>query len=453
VVYVKGMPYRHALLFFLHGASNTGVAIAARACRARCCAMLLALLCLAGCGSAMTVLDPEDDAPSIRVRLSEPHAMQSFFIRGEALFTSPQRSMRVHDSAAVLVQLDSLGKLRITIGKERPVTVEGSCRFSTASPQCGFSFHGRWYSDTLIVVGDGPAVLLINALPLESYLLGVVPNEIGRDRKAADLEAVKAQAILARTYALDKIRLPLMRAFDVYDDTRDQVFSGAEKNGRVIIDAVRETAGEVLEYEGRLAECYFHSACGGRTEAISRVWRRPQSKPYLAGIADGPPGREYCRIAPSFRWTEEYSREEFESMLRDDLLRANDSLYRGIPGRSDWSLLDIKIRKRMPSGRVAELKLVIGDRTDNRSVVIEADNIRRVVRRKSDGTFLRSGMFDVTLERDEWQWITRLRLLGAGAGHGVGMCQWGAIGRARSGQSARRILQAYFPGTDIARRF
>ena len=85
---------------------------------------------------------------------------------------------------------------------------------------------------------------------------------------------------------LYEVITPLARLFDVYDDTRDLVFGGIAERDELTSRAVERTAGQVLAYEGKLAECYYHSTCGGNTEASSLVWQRPQSKPYLIGSKD-----------------------------------------------------------------------------------------------------------------------------------------------------------------------
>jgi stage II sporulation protein D len=449
VVYGKGIPAGLALLcFYAFGRKGEGMFGWKNAVTV--CAF--SALCLSDCTAPGAFENSGADRPGIRVCLADQRQTETFRISRQTIFETRRAKAVVSDSATVFINVDSKGSLLVRVGSGNPVTVEGACRFYSSVRGGRFAYTGRNYSDTLLIVADGPRVVMVNLLPLENYLRGVVPNEIGRNRTAQEMEAVKAQAILARTYALAKVRLPLTRLYDVQADTRDQVFTGAEERGSVTADAVDATAGEVLEYDGRLAECYFHSTCGGMTEAVSRVWQRPQSKPYLVGASDGKSGREWCRISPSFRWHEEYTRQSFESILREYLGTAVDTMERAALPDS-WSLLDIKIQRRMPSGRVATLKLVLGNHARSQALLVEADKIRWAIRRAGDMSVLRSTLFDLTLERDEQRWIQRLRLEGAGSGHGVGMCQWGAIGRARNGHSARRILQAYFPGTDIARRY
>jgi stage II sporulation protein D len=319
------------------------------------------------------------------------------------------------------------------------------------NPLHTFTFEGKRFSDTLIFSTDGTNIFLVNVLPLEMYLRSVVPNEIGRNRKSEEIEAIKAQAILARTYTMMKINVPLLRLFDVYDDIRDQVYSGVTNHEPLVTKAILSCKGKVLMYENQLAECYFHSTCGGKTEAISYVWQRPQSKPYLVGFTDNDDVQDYCRIAPAYRWTEFYTRKDLESIIRNYLPSTNEALSTDAFFKTNWYLLDIDIVKRSPSGRVSQLKLLLGDRKFQHSYYISGDKIRWAIRRAEGSAILRSTLFDVYADRDRNNWIKTIRIDGGGNGHGIGMCQWGAIGRAVKGHSCEKILNAYFPGTSIVK--
>jgi stage II sporulation protein D len=93
----------------------------------------------------------------------------------------------------------------------------------------------------------------------------------------------------------------------------------------------------------------------------------------------------------------------------------------------------------------------MGNRLQQRSYYVHGDRVRYALRRPGSDQPLRSALFDIRIERDAARWITQGRIDGGGSGHGVGLCQWGAIGKARDGHSAREILQEYFPGTELRR--
>ncbi|MAT39288.1 MAG: hypothetical protein CL946_06765, partial [Ectothiorhodospiraceae bacterium] len=116
---------------------------------------------------------------------------------------------------------------------------------------------------------------------------------------------------------------------------------------------------------------------------------------------------------------------------------------------ANWKLLDIKIKKRAPSGRVLELALYLGTPGKFETLELRSDKIRWVIRQPNKEDILRSTLFDLDISRDSKKWISKVTFSGGGSGHGVGMCQWGAIERARQGHAHESILKAYFPGTAI----
>ncbi len=408
--------------------------------------LLILPIVLAGCASTLPH-NLTGREPSIRVCVAKRSAELTLHISDGAVLQSVSRRFRLDGHSSLKCVLLEDGSIDVLMDGRKARTISGAFRCFYRQPGSVFGFEDASYTDTMLVASDGEGLYLVNILPLEDYLKNVVPNEIGRNRKDNEFEAVKAQAILARTYALGKITLPLARLFDVHADHRDQVFSGVGGRDAFSTRAVEATRGVALSFNGQLAECYYHSTCGGRTEASSLIWKRPQSKPYLAGVSDRGRAGDFCRIAPSYRWSEQYGREELEHMLRTFMPAANDAIRpEDLPDR-DWHLLDMNIIKRMPSGRVSIMQIVMGNRARQRAYYLHGDNIRRALRRQGNERPLRSALFDIHIDRDRNRWITRVRIDGGGAGHGVGMCQWGAIGRARAGGDAGDILSAYFPGT------
>ena len=147
---------------------------------------------------------------------------------------------------------------------------------------------GRPYrgSAELRVAGDG-RVSAINVLPLEDYLLGVVPLEIG-PRGNDEMAAVEAQAVAARTYAVAQLGGQLEMGFDLFGTVDDQAYGGMAAERDESTRAVRRTAGKILLYDGRPIRAYYHSTCGGRTAAVEEVMDRPPA-PYLQPVSDRAP--------------------------------------------------------------------------------------------------------------------------------------------------------------------
>jgi stage II sporulation protein D len=417
----------------------------------------IAFIAFSGCSTPPPHAERWGAGPSIRVCIADRAQEVSVGIGEGAVLQTVDTRYSLDGRRGLRFDLEADGGIQVTVDGTPARRFRGVARCYYRQGGSTFDIGGNVYSDTLLIASDGQSLYVINVLPLEEYLKSVVPREIGRNRKSDETEAVRAQAIIARTYALAKMRLPLTRLFDVYDDTRDQVFGGLNGRDAVASSAVEQTAGLVLTYGNSLAECYFHSTCGGRSEASSMVWQRPQSKPYLTGVVDraiGPRGGfhgdgDYCRISPSYRWTEEYSREELESILRTFLPSANEAILPSDVPDAQWHLLDLKILRRGASGRVTMLKVVMGNRLQQRSYYLHGDKIRYGLRRSGGEQPLRSTLFDISLERNAARWIEHVRIDGGGNGHGVGLCQWGAIGMARAGRNAAEILAAYFPGTSV----
>jgi stage II sporulation protein D len=275
---------------------------------------------------------------------------------------------------------------------------------------------------------------------MDDYLRGVVPLEIGT-REPRDSAAVEAQAVTARSYAyVHAGATPGSRPYDVTASVNDQVYGGADVETTVSNTAVDATRGLVLEYAGRVVNAPYHSACGGSTAGADELWRTA-TEPYLRSVSDQIPGtnRFYCDIAPRFRWT----RTLDGPTLREALVRYLAS-YTRTPGGYPGTPRDVEIDTRTPSGRVGTLKIA----TDRGNYVLRGNDIRYVLRAPG-GEILNSTNFTVETAPAADGSIARLVLRGTGYGHGVGMCQWGAIGRARAGQDFRTILSTFYPGTTV----
>lgn len=411
--------------------------------------LIFIFLVAAGCAAPLQRQLGDAREPRIRVCIADRASEIAIGLTDGAILQTLDGRYSLDGYHELRCRLQGDGGIKVFMDNKAARSFRGVARCFSRQPGSVFTVDGKTYSDTLLFASDGQSLYLINILLLEEYLKSVVPREIGRNRKRDELQAINAQAILARTYALGKITLPLARLFDVYDDTRDQVFGGIGERDELTTRGVEQTAGQVLAYEGKLAECYFHSTCGGHTEASSLVWQRPQSKPYLTGGSDRGREEDFCRISPSYRWTEDYTRDELESILRTFLPSANDAILPSDIPESQWYLLDLNILKRGSSGRVTTLQVVMGNRMQQRSYYLNGDRVRWALRRPGGDQPLRSALFDIAITRNSSHWIERIRIDGGGSGHGVGLCQWGAIGMARAGFSTQQILRKYFPETEI----
>lgn len=308
------------------------------------------------------------------------------------------------------------------------------CDIEPESQEELLTYKGKSYKGSFSILNAKGKLLLVNSLGLEDYLKGVLYSEMGiASMREDDLEALKAFAVCARNYALMRIKQS-GRQFDLYSDIRDQVYGGYNPSKILISRAVDETAKLILKYNGELATVFYSSSCGGRTENSDNVFRQ-KSIPYLKGVNEGDDA--FCRIAPGYNWEESYTDKEIISFL----------INAGYVKKGDYTLKDIVIKSRYDSGRVNELVISLEDsESEPLDVIIVGNKIRYTIRSKPAGNLLKSTMFDVSPLYEEGR-LQKVTFHGRGNGHGVGLCQWGAIGQSRKGRKFEDILSFYFPGT------
>lgn len=298
---------------------------------------------------------------------------------------------------------------------------------------------GHPYRGGAVILSAGPGrVTVVNTVALERYL----PSVVAAEMPPLAMEALKAQAVAARTYAIANLGERASLGFDVFAGVQDQMYGGIRRENAMADLAVRETRGQIVTYGGAPILAYYHSTCGGRTADISQVWRHAP-EPYLRSVSDARPGGGYyCDASPRFRWHESWSGARLTRMLTRTLAG-----FFGLPRSSIGPIHDVVVEGHTTSGRVAVLRVDAGERHFR----IRGDSIRWILK-PSPNRILNSDLFELTEDTANGR-ITSLSLNGRGWGHGVGMCQMGAIGRARAGQNYRHILSTYYPGTRLTRLY
>ena len=416
--------------------------------RLRRAALAAAALVAAACGATRAVQSATSagrvdvGGPPVRVALSTGQKVATISATG---------GWRLYDrdGTRVLVRADAGDSWRVERRGAglRAVRSDGSETATRRGPFVArpvdagalVTWNGRRYRGELRIAATERGLVVVNKLPLETYLRGVVPSEIG-DRTYGEIEAVAAQAVAARSYTYVRLGDGSRGLYDVVATTGDQVYGGADAEKPVADAAIEKTAGEVLFYGGRVVSAPYHSTCGGSTAEADEVWRT-NGEPYLRRVSDQVPGtdRYYCDASPRFRWAESYDGRELDALL-ERYLRNFTSVPKGPVGEART----VVIESRTPSGRVGTLAID----TDRGRYVLRGNDIRFVLRRPG-GEILNSTYFSVEQTIGPAGHITSLTIAGVGYGHGIGMCQWGAIGRAREGQDYRAILQTYYPGTTL----
>lgn len=246
---------------------------------------------------------------------------------------------------------------------------------------------------------------LVNALDLEDYVKGVVLAEVGRQWAP---EALKAQAVLVRTYVLNKMFSATRDEFHVVSSVLDQVYKGLSSDPEVEA-AVNSTRGEILTYKGKPIQAFYHSTSVGRTELPESVFSNPL--PYLKSVeASG-------RLSPHAFWNKRVQFGSFESKLNLKKIR------------------EIWVGSRTSTDRADEVVFVSGEGER----VFKAKDLRSII----GWGVLKSTDFNVHVEGSEAVFV------GKGSGHGVGLCQWTSLEMALEGKNYKDILFHFYKGVEI----
>lgn len=286
----------------------------------------------------------------------------------------------------------------------------------------------------LLQVTNSPksALSAINVVHVEDYLRGVVPAEMGRIPPNA-FEALKAQSVAARTYALRSLK-PLSSAYDLSATVKSQVYKGIRSEYSLSDSAIAETRDQVLAYQGKLINAYFHANSGGYTADPREIWGK-NPEPYLSSHLDEQkPTKAWSRNSTSFKWKREWPRAVFDSLIRVNAAKAG-----GRPKLIFSQLTGFNILGRNKDGRINRLEI-----TTNQGPIYFGGDYIRLLLPDARSERLPSARFEV-VQFDSVQVV----LKGQGLGHGVGMDQSGAIQRSLFGQDYMDILNAYYPGTQL----
>ncbi len=281
----------------------------------------------------------------------------------------------------------------------------------------------------------GDSIFLLNLVYIEDYLKGVIPAEMG-NQGLFELEALKAQAVASRSYALFKTEKNSEKGYHLESTIIDQLYGGMEIEDPVVNIAVERTEGLVLTKEGDVIKAYYHACCGGSTENVEEVWNTFDES-YLKKVDD----KDFCSWYKRYEWERVWRRKDLERVLSSSLKD-----FVELPKGNIGKLIELEIIERTSSGRVKNL--CFGTESETYSVF--KDDIRWVLRDPSDSTkILPSSLFELELKKNKGGEIDSIIIKGKGNGHGVGMCQTGAIGMARKGFSCKEILKHYYTGVEI----
>jgi stage II sporulation protein D len=319
---------------------------------------------------------------------------------------------------------------------ENPVTIvpeeDGSIEVEYSRDSRGNPVKpgGVRYKGTLIVhLLPERRLALVNEIDLEEYLKGVVGKEMNLSEGD---EALKAQVIIARTYAVHEQRLERLRRvkgekFDLYDDERSQMYGGMERRAAGADRLVDDTRGMFVVYEGKIVRTFYSSACGGHTEPAWEIMADETEKsPPLAGTKC-----DYCQRRALYRWKEPVlisKKEIAEKCLPKEL--------------QDKRVKSMEVTKTLPGGHALEVSLTLEN--SSRVVRLHATNeFKRAVSAK-----MRSTLWDKIEDKGD-----AFSIIGRGYGHGAGLCQIGAYEMAKDGKTAGEILEYYYPQAKVQKLY
>lgn len=272
----------------------------------------------------------------------------------------------------------------------------------------------RKYRGFIDVIGTKKQELIIvNILELEDYIRGVLYHEVSH---RWPMDALKAQAVASRSYVLYQMQMNKNKDYDVTSDIYSQVYGGRTSEKYRTNLAISRTAGEVLFYKGKVLPAYFHATCSGMTENVKELWNH--ELPPLRGVRC-----KFCDHSPHINWKKNFR-------LKDIQDRLNAKGYKlGL-------IKEINVLERNKSDRIRKLEIVV---RDGQREVIAGKDFRNIVGPNE----IRSNRYEVVMQGYYVDFI------GKGWGHGVGLCQWGAQGMSAKQYNYKKILQHYYPGSDI----
>lgn len=365
--------------------------------------------------ASVTAAQPAKQAPDLRVGLASGRASLTITPAGGKATAQTESSKTItlaaNDAAAIRWQAGAF-----LVGREKLRGEVLTVRPSTKADGAGeFTLNGRRYRGALELRHKGGGLTAVNIVPVDDYLRSVVPEEMPVDWPA---EAIKAQSVAARSFALASCGRHAGEGYDLCTTTHCQLYTGTAAEKSASNAAIKATRGEVLTYGGKPIESLFHTDSGGMTENSEDVWG--SHVPYLRAAKDTP--------TKTMPWTKTISRADLERKLaaKGHAIGKVRSLVLSplTIGRS--------AKDRTASGRVKTMTV----KGTKGTATLSGTTWRSLLG-------LKSTLFDAKLTKDA------VTFTGYGSGHGLGISQWGAERMAAKGASYAEILHHYYTGTTL----
>lgn len=335
------------------------------------------------------------------------------------IFVSTEGAFELTNPSHSIVFLKGPGNFRAeVVPKKEGISVNGKVcstnqlvlKASRGPIQVG---KRRYLNQVRIVKNSDKSLTVVNRVDLEEYLKGVLPLEVHPKWPS---EALKAQAVVSRTFALFKSIEKQNEEFMLRDTVESQVYGGALFHHEMTDQAIDATRGEILTFERNIFPAYFHANCGGRTTLPERVW------PVHPNAVFKNVSCTFCKDTKHWKWSFEMSLSEIEALMQK----------KGYPAKN---LKGVSFIGRDVSRRISK-------------VIFEYERSTLTISALDFRTFLG---YDKLKSLKAWAEakVDQVHFRGYGWGHGVGFCQWGAKGQADAGKNYRDILKFYFPEAEL----
>ncbi len=352
------------------------------------------------------------------------HGQSSNYIRVAIIQNAETLSLKVNGSYEITDSKDEKvlsrgNNLKTTVTTYRGGILIGGRFFDTYKVSIKVNdpdiimINGRKFRGNIqLIINNDANLLVVNNIDIEDYIKGILYHEASH---YWPMEALKAQAIVCRTYAVYQCQENKSKSYDVTSDIYSQVYGGRTSERYRTNKAVDETKGEIITYKDKAFPAYYHATCGGHTEDVSLLWNIDIAP--LKGVSC-----DFCKDSPHFNWHYVLTLKEVKDKLANAGYKVSD-------------IKDIVILDKDKSGRIKNLNIV----SAKKDLKISAKDFRNII----GPNIIRSTNFNVNVVDHD------VVFEGVGWGHGVGLCQWGAYFMAKQGYTAEQILKYYYPKTDV----
>ncbi|MBU2221131.1 MAG: SpoIID/LytB domain-containing protein, partial [Candidatus Omnitrophica bacterium] len=273
--------------------------------------------------------------------------------------------------------------------------------------------ESRKFRGNLVFVRNGRRLSVINHIKIDDYVSGVLIYEASHYWPT---EALKAMVLVVRTFALYQAGENAVKDYDLTSDIYSQVYGGRIGERYRLNEAVEQTKGLILTYQGKILPSFHHATCAGHTEDSAQLWNI--DLPPLKGVPC-----DFCKESPHYNWHQVSEEKE----IREKLIGAGYDINK---------INEIVILGKNPSGRIKNLRII----SDKKDITISCKDFRNII----GPNIIKSTNFSVSLVNGDVVFV------GLGWGHGVGLCQWGAYFMAKKGYSYEQIIEYYFPGSKLS---